>query len=318
MNAHNGKGEESIWLRFDLGTQSARAVAVSQTGDVLGQGAQLLTSRRDGPRHEQDPEEWWRAIGSASRAALVGLPASSIRGVAVDGTSGTILLVDRSGNALTSALMYDDTRATDETCRANEAGAAIWTSLGYRMQPSWALPKLLWLLREHRSVISGVRFAHQTDFISCRLAGQEVSSDTSNALKTGYDLVRETWPFDVFDALGVPDQIMPIVVRSGTQLGTVCKQAAMMTCISEGTPIIAGMTDGCAAQIAAGALDVGNWNAALGTTLVLKGVSRELIRDPAGVVYSHRSPDGNWLPGGASSAGAGSLQKNFPGVTSTP
>jgi hypothetical protein len=26
----------------------------------------------------------------------------------------------------------------------------IWASLGYRMQPSWALPKLLWLLREHR------------------------------------------------------------------------------------------------------------------------------------------------------------------------
>jgi sugar (pentulose or hexulose) kinase len=46
--------------------------------------------------------------------------------------------------------------------------------------------------------------------------------------------------------------------------------------------------------------------------LVLKGVSRELIRDPAGVIYSHRSPDGSWLPGGASSTGAGVLTKYFP------
>ncbi len=311
MTAYN-KGE-SIWLGLDLGTQSVRAVAVSETGHVFGQGSYPLTSRRDGPRHEQDPEEWWKAVVSASRAALADLPAASIRGLAVDGTSGTILLVDRSGRALTPGLMYDDTRATEEACRANEAGGAIWPSLGYRMQPSWALPKLLWLLREHRDVMPRARLAHQTDFINHRLAGREVPSDSSNALKTGYDLVREAWPYEVLDALGVPDQIMPAVVRSGTQLGTVCSEAAALTGIPAGTPIIAGMTDGCAAQMGAGALDVGSWNSVLGTTLVLKGVTRELLRDPAGMVYSHRSPDGNWLPGGASSTGAGILTKQFPG-----
>ena len=50
----------------------------------------------------------------------------------------------------------------------------------------------------------------------------------------------------------------------------------------------------------------------LGTTLVLKGVSSELIRDPNGVLYSHRAPDGDWLPGGASSTGAGVLSASFP------
>ena len=143
-----------MWLGFDLGTQSVRAMAVSEMGHVLGQSSQPLTSRREGPRHEQDPEEWWRAIVYVCRAALADLPASSVRGLAVDGTSGTILLVNRSGKALTPGLMYDDTRATDEARRTNEVGAAVWASLGYRMQPSWALPKLLWLLREHPSVIS--------------------------------------------------------------------------------------------------------------------------------------------------------------------
>ena len=107
------------------------------------------------------------------------------------------------------------------------------------MQPSWALPKLLWLLREYRGEIPRVRLAHQTDFINRRLAGCEVSSDSSSALKTGYDLLREAWPHEVLDALGVPDQIMPAVVRSGTQLGTVCSEAAALTGIPAGTPIIA-------------------------------------------------------------------------------
>jgi D-ribulokinase len=302
-----------MWLGFDLGTQSVRAMAVSETGYVLGQSSQPLTSRREGPRHEQNPEDWWRAIVCVSRAVVAGLPASSIRGLAVDGTSGTILLCDKSGNALTPGLMYDDARATDEAQHANEVGVAIWASLGYRMQPSWALPKLLWLLREHRDVISHARLTHQADFINRQFAGCEVASDSSNALKMGYDLINEQWPRDVLEELGVPDQMVPSVVRPGTQIGTVCAEAAAMTGIPSGTPIISGMTDGCAAQISAGALQVGSWSSVLGTTLVLKGVSAELIRDPAGMIYSHRSPDGNWLPGGASNTGAAVLGQRFAG-----
>ena len=117
-----------MWLGFDFGTQSVRVVAVSEAGCVLAQNSHPLTSRRDGSRHEQDAEEWWRAAVSACRAVLANLPPSAILGLAIDGTSGTILLIDKSGNALTAGLMYDDTRAADEARRANEAGADIWAS----------------------------------------------------------------------------------------------------------------------------------------------------------------------------------------------
>jgi sugar (pentulose or hexulose) kinase len=73
------------------------------------------------------------------------------------------------------------------------------------------------------------------------------------------------------------------------------------------------MSDGCASQIAAGALSPGAWNCVLGTTLVLKGVSADLITDPDGAVYSHRHPDEGWLPGGASNVGAGALNQEFGG-----
>jgi sugar (pentulose or hexulose) kinase len=209
--------------------------------------------------------------------------------------------------------MYDDLRALKEAQSVSEAGGTIWAALGYQTQPSWALPKLLWLLREHRNLVPGARLTHQADFINRRLAGCEVPSDSSNALKTGYDLINESWPYDVFEALCVPEAIMPEVVRPGTQIGTVCADAAVATGIPVGTPIIAGMTDGCAAQIGAGALDIGSWNVVLGTTMVFKGVTNQLILDPGGALYSHRSPDGYWLPGGASNTGAGVFTNRFPG-----
>src|SRR5438874_5245881 len=91
---------EGIWVGIDLGTQSVRATAVSGIGDVVGHGSHPLTNWRNGGRHEQDPEQWWLALGCACRVALAGLAPTQIRGVAVDGTSGTILLVNQSGHPL--------------------------------------------------------------------------------------------------------------------------------------------------------------------------------------------------------------------------
>ncbi|MFG1704713.1 FGGY-family carbohydrate kinase [Nonomuraea sp. M3C6] len=298
----------SVWIGIDLGTQSVRAMAVTGDGQVLGTGSRALTSHRDGPRHEQDPDQWWRELAAATREALRDVPPEQVAGVAVDATSGTILLSDAQGRALTPALMYDDRRADAE--RVNEVGAHVWERLGYRrMQPNWGLPKLLWLLGD---APAGARLAHQSDFVNRRLVGHEVATDLSNALKTGVDLIEERWPAEVMDALGVPAELLPEVVRPGARLGVVCASAAGETGIPAGTPVIAGTTDGCAAQLGAGAQRVGSWNSVLGTTLVLKGVTKELIHDPLGVVYSHRAPDGSWLPGGASSTGAGVLTRELP------
>ncbi|MEU3416162.1 FGGY-family carbohydrate kinase [Streptomyces sp. NPDC006658] len=305
---------DAVHLGLDLGTQSARAVAVDGTGRLLGAASRPLTGHRAGVRHEQDPESWWSALAAACREALTGTDPRRVRDLAVDATSGTVLLTDPAGVPLTPGLMYDDRRADAYTDRVNTLGAPVWDRLGYRaMQPSWALPKLLWLL-DHTDLPAGARLLHQADLITWRLAGHQVPSDTGHALKTGYDLIAERWPEAELDALGVPAGLLPDVVRPGTVLGTVCAAAAEATGVPAGTLITAGTTDGCAAQIGAGALTPGAWNSVLGTTLVLKGASPHLVRDPGGVVYCHRGPGNTWLPGGASSSGAGVLARRFPGA----
>lgn len=310
----DGDSRRDVWVGVDLGTQSVRALVVTRDGEVVGSGTHRLTSHRDGVRHEQDPAQWWEAVCAVLRAALVDVEPQAVRGVAVDGTSGTILLVGGDGNPLTPALMYDDTRAAAEVARVNEAGEQVWRELGYqRMQAAWALPKLLWLIREHPELVAHARLAHQTDFVNCRLVGRHVASDLSTALKTGAHLVDEAWPVQVLDDLGVPGELLPSLVRPGADIGAVCAAAAEATGLPAGTPVMAGATDGFAAQLGAGAMRTGSWNSVLGTTLVLKGVSEDLVRDPLGAVYCHKAPDGSWLPGGASSTGAGVIARDFGG-----
>ncbi|SFX17925.1 FGGY family carbohydrate kinase [Streptomyces atratus] len=289
-----------MWMGIDLGTQSVRAVVAGDRGEILGSGSAPLTGRRDGVRHEQRPLDWWTAVCAAARQALRDCPAP--RALAVCATSGTVLLGDREGRPLTTGVMYDDGRAVAEAARA---GAP----------PSWALPKVMWLLREYGGGADGaVRVMHQADLVLARLAGTPLPTDSSHALKTGYDLERDDWPRRRFGKLGLPDGLFPDVVRPGTRIGEVGRAAAEETGIPAGTAIVAGMTDGCAAQLASGSLTVGSWNSVLGTTLVLKGVTSSPVEDPAGVVYNHRAPDGSWLPGGASGVGGGVLTAAFPAV----
>ncbi|GEL21924.1 carbohydrate kinase [Pseudonocardia sulfidoxydans NBRC 16205] len=303
-----------MWLGIDLGTQGVRAVAVDAAGTVAGSGrAPLHHDRRDGPRHEQDADEWWTATCAAVGEAVSGLRGRAVAAVAVDSTSGTLVVQDRRGLPVGPAWMYDDTRAAARVPAVQDAGAAVWTALGYRMQAAWALPKLVELCATG-AVAAGHTVVHQADHVVARLAGRPVATDTSHALKTGYDLLADRWPTGVLDRLGVDPDVLPDVVAPGTRIASVSAGAAAECAVPAGTPVVAGMTDGCAAQVATGALAPGRWCSALGTTLVLKGATPDLVRDPVGGVYCHRHPDGGWLPGGASNVGAGVLARDLPGV----
>jgi sugar (pentulose or hexulose) kinase len=101
--------------------------------------------------------------------------------------------------------MYDDPRAAVEAEEVAAAGADLWAALGHRMQPSWALPKLLWTLRHGPADVRAaaargeLTLQHCADHLAGRLTGAPVATDWSHALKTGYDLDGGAWPAAVLE-----------------------------------------------------------------------------------------------------------------------
>ena len=307
-----------IVLGVDVGTQGARALALDATGAVVAEArvafAAPFAAGLPAGWREQDPRDWWAAVAGCLRQITTALGArvAEISGLAISATSGTVCALDADGEPLLPAIMYDDARGQPYVAETARALADLEAALGYRVNASFGLPKLVWLARERPAIMARARFlAHAGDALVGRLTGAYGVTDETQALKSGYDLLQRRWPDAIERALGVPLEKLPRVVRAGEVIGRVTAAAAAATGLPRGAHVFAGVTDGCAGQFAAGAAAPGEWVSVLGTTLVLKGVTEAPISDPAGRIYSHRHPDGYWLPGGASNVGGAALAHHF-------
>ncbi|MFB9568203.1 FGGY-family carbohydrate kinase [Saccharopolyspora hordei] len=293
----------------DVATANVRVQVHDRAGALVASASRPLPRpvRSSGGRSEQDASTWWPAVRDclAECTAALGARRAEVVALAVSATSGTVVPVDGRGAPVGPALMYDDRRAEAEARTAVQAGAPRWERTGTTPSAGSGLARIGWLA--HHLPEGTEQVCHTPDLIARKLVGRPVATDTSHALKSGYDAVAGEWATEVFDALGVPARLLPEVVRPTEVLGEVDATAAAETGLPVGCEVRAGMTDGCAGQLACGAVDVGQFVTVLGTTLVLKGVSEQLVHDPTGAVYSHLHPAGVWLPGGAANVGGSAL-----------
>jgi xylulokinase len=266
---------------------------------------------------EQEPGTWLHAAREAVAEAVDGLDTSGpmpdrLAGLSVTGTSGTLVTLDEDHGVIAPAIMYSDRRGGAQAEQAHRAGAHVADSLGHRIKGSFGLPKILWVKQKRPDLFErAALFCSPTDYVIGWLTESWGVSDQTNMLKFGYDVGNWCWPDYIEQELGIPMEKLPEVHRSGTEVGAVTAERARQTGLPRGLPVAAGLTDGCAAQVAAGAVSPGEFATAIGTTMVVKGASRNLVIDPAGRAYCHRSPEGWWLPGGASNTGAEYLAREF-------
>ena len=312
--------DKDVFVGIDLGTGGVRVLAVDASGRVVAAHSVAFppSAPVDG-RHEQDPESWWTAACRACRELVAelsrcGVDLQRLAAVAVDGTSGTIVLLDAAGAPVTPGLMYNDARSTVEAAQLNELAADFCGRLGYRFNASFALAKIEWLRCNEPDRFRAARhIVHQADFVAGRLSECLGVSDYSNALKTGYDLLEEVWPDWITELPGVGERL-PAVRAPGEKIGEVTAEAAAATGLPCSLPVIAGASDGTAGCLASGIRQPGDLNSSLGTTLIFKAVSSSPAKDPNGLIYSHKLPDGLWLPGAASNVGAEWITQWFPGA----
>ncbi len=286
-----------VFLGIDLGTSGIRAVAIDEGGDLRAEASETWG------KPQTDPEQWKRSLKRLLRRIKNTLPQSEsralqaeIKALSVCSTSGSILAVDHQGKPLANAWLYDDPRGKQQA-----------EALG--ISSSWGLCRWLWWAQNEPQLYEKSYLAHPTDVLLQQLGAEPHITDHTSALKSGFDLARYSWPADWLASHRLTVEKFPKVVPPGTALGYVSGDWEL----GRDVCLVAGLTDGCAGQLATGAIAPGQISTSLGTTLIFKGASQKKIQTTDGSVYSHLHPDRNgWLPGAASSCGGGALNHFFP------
>lgn len=300
--------DSELFLGIDIGTSGTRAAVVDDHDRVIAASQESMPApQRIENRPCQDPNLWWAAVSQClkklgNELRVINRRMEDIAALAVDGTSGTMLLTDSALVPLTPGYMYNSARFDEQANLieryAPESSMARGSGSG--------LARMLFLQSQ---VKNAAHLMHQADWIAAKLMGQGGFSDETNVLKTGYDLMACGWP-DWFQDCGVWMNCLPSVKPVGEGFGAVGESSVREFGFAPQTRVIAGTTDSNAAFLASGASNVGEGVTSLGTTLAIKLLSDKPVNDPTRGIYSHRIGS-MWLPGGASNSGGGVLLEHF-------
>lgn len=290
------------YLGIDFGTSGARAIAITPTQQICAQ-----TSARFPP---SSPSHWARDWQAMLKQLITDLPTDcrqSMRAIAINGTSSTVMLCDGQGNPLDPPILYNDARGVTEVESLRTQLTADEPGRDTVLSATSSLVKLLWW--RHQPCFAEARyFLHQADWLAFLLHGQAGISDYHNALKLGYDVVHLHYP-DWLQRHAIAP-LLPQVVPPGTPLGLARTSFAAELGLSADCQVCAGTTDSIAAFLASGATQPGEAVTSLGSTLVLKLLSQVRVENGVYGIYSHRLGD-LWLVGGASNTGGAVLQQFF-------
>ncbi len=293
-------------LGIDIGTTGVRTATIDSSEQVFS-----ISKIKHIPQNSNkiNPSIWWDTVKQAIRLNLhdlnnKGISSFEINKLAVDGTSGTVLLTNERLQPVTRAMMYNSTGFKKEAKIIEKFSPKTHIAKGQNS----TLARALKLIEEDKN--SNAKYLmHQADFIVANLLKKGGFSDQNNTLKLGYDIKNNSWPEWILKT-GVKKYLLPKVCPVGKKLGKLNKTIANELGLDRNVNIYAGTTDSNAGFLACSNFEESSAVTSLGSTLAVKVLSENQIEDPNIGIYSHKL--GNyWLVGGASNTGGNVLEKYF-------
>ncbi|RII14746.1 Xylulose kinase [Streptomyces sp. YIM 130001] len=302
----------TLILGIDIGTSSSKGVLTRPDGTLVTQAVREHATDTPFPgRVEHDAERvWWSDFVALARELTTAAAASGERvsALGISGIGPCLLPVGAAGTPLRPAILYGvDTRAGDQIAAqtARYGQDRIAARCGSVLTSQAIGPKLQWL-REREPDIYGAtsRWYMASSWLAHRLTGAYVLDHHSASQCTPlYDLHTNSWIEDWCEEIA-PGLEWPELVWPADVVGEVTADAAAVTGIPAGTPVVAGTVDAWAEATAVGATRPGDLMLMYGTTMFLVNFTAQPVSSTKLWGTTGAFPGTYCLAGGMATSGA--------------
>jgi len=300
-------------LGIDVGTSACKVAVFDENGSVKAQAVSEYPVIYPKPGWaEQRPEDWWAGVCIATREALrnSGINRGDISGIGVDGQSWSAIAVDQSGAVLCNTPIWTDTRARAECdeIRSLVPEQELFALCGNPVQPSYTFPKILWYKNHLPDVYRHASYILQSNsFIVQRLTGEFTQDVSQGYGLCCFDMQQAKWDKDMAARLGVRPELLPTIFPCHTVVGKVTREAAVLTGLMEGTPVVAGGLDAACGTLGAGVIEPGETQEQGGQAGGMSLCIDRYAADPRLILSFHVAQD-RWLLQGGTTGGGGALK----------
>ena len=299
-------------LGIDFGGGASKATLLSEKGEICATATcEYATYYPKSGYCEQNPSDWvdatCRNIGTLLDQS--GVNPDDIIMVALDAATHTAVVMDENFNVLRPAIYWTDTRSIAEVDYLKQNyNDVIFSEVLHNPDTIWSLPELLWIKNNEPDIWSKTkRILFAKDYVRHQLTGDYVTDYIEAEGSMMFDINKMEWSSELCGILGLDADTMPKVVKPYDIVGSITKDAATLTGLTEGTPVICGTTDTVMEVFASGAVTKGNMTLKLATAGRICVITDKPYPDKNLINYSH-IVDGLFYPGTATKSCAASYR----------
>lgn len=286
-------------IGIDAGNTSSKVVIFNTDGEIISTATtpSMHYKRRGEGFEEFDVDELWSLISQCIKTAIdkAHISAKDIKGIGVTSFGNGVVIVGKNGETIAPGVFSQDHRADDIIAMYQSTGVydqinEIVKGTLFAGEPG---PIIRWYKEHERDVydkIGGILMFK--DYIMYRLTG--VFATDLNCFGGSFMIDLDTMDYskELMKLYGIEEvyDALPKLASEPTEIvGTVTKEAAALTGLAEGTPVVAGMMDILACLVGAGATDDGVYTAVAGSWCINETHSTRIIPNASSnMPYLHK------------------------------
>lgn len=302
-----------LLMGVDVGTQSTRVALLDLEGRVVSSASapQEMVTPRPGWA-EQDPDVWWRNVRDNIYQAMAQAEATpdEVLAVGVCGQMHATVPLGKDGELLSHGVQLWCDKRSAELVNEFKAGPHVEAAMrlaGNPPVPNWLGFNIQWLKAHEPDVYERTwKFVLSKDYINYRLTG-EIATDWSEASGSFLmDTRTKIWSPELVGYLELDLDKLPDVHASSNVVGEVTGEAAGLTGLAEGTPVVVGAGDMLCTLISSGLTEPGRASDITGTASIMSVYVEKPVLDPR-LMNLHHAIAG-WIPFGITDSGGGALK----------